>query len=411
MERDAEGLSLKIRSGESALSQKLSAIQGEEKKKVKALEAEKTAELMRHIGGLAQVTSVDKTIEKQHRSTTATEIKVECKKLEKLAKEVATHADKRRAAEEELELKVGTLEKKTADKIAGWRAAHNAAMEKLKGVSDSLDKQTLDLMAKEKQHAELTAAYDARTKSGADDVAFVQRAVDGIFELQLAHIVAVTEQLRTDKQEANAAVTAKLRAALVKLEERAGTSYETLLAIRQAEHNGARPKPKRPRINPKKTPTQSTKQFLETKVAESTAQKLQAASANTDRTIDVEATPHEVLDVSMESVTSVDVTMACLMAVVEQKGDSVQADLCLLPRLEPLERLCACWGQPVPYCLQCKVGLAEAAAADAAKPPCTDEVCHNSFVLFCFVWLATLSVPVVASGTAAGTFRRVVEAP
>ena len=32
-------------------------------------------------------------------------------------------------------------------------------------------------------------------------------------------------------------------------------------------------------------------------------------------------------------------------------------------------------------------------------------------VLFCFVWLATLGVPVVASGTAAGTFRRVVEAP
>ena len=33
------------------------------------------------------------------------------------------------------------------------------------------------------------------------------------------------------------------------------------------------------------------------------------------------------------------------------------------------------------------------------------------FVLFCFVWLATLGVPVVAPGTAAGTFRRVVEAP
>ena len=32
-------------------------------------------------------------------------------------------------------------------------------------------------------------------------------------------------------------------------------------------------------------------------------------------------------------------------------------------------------------------------------------------VLFCFVWLATLGVPVVASGTAADTFRRVVEAP
>ena len=30
-------------------------------------------------------------------------------------------------------------------------------------------------------------------------------------------------------------------------------------------------------------------------------------------------------------------------------------------------------------------------------------------VLFCFVWLATLGVPVVAPGTAAGPFRRVAE--
>ena len=33
------------------------------------------------------------------------------------------------------------------------------------------------------------------------------------------------------------------------------------------------------------------------------------------------------------------------------------------------------------------------------------------FVLFCFVWLVTLGMPVVAPGTAADTFRRVVEAP
>ena len=31
--------------------------------------------------------------------------------------------------------------------------------------------------------------------------------------------------------------------------------------------------------------------------------------------------------------------------------------------------------------------------------------------LFCFVWLATLGMPVVAPGTAAGPFRRVAEAP
>ena len=36
---------------------------------------------------------------------------------------------------------------------------------------------------------------------------------------------------------------------------------------------------------------------------------------------------------------------------------------------------------------------------------------EGGFVLFCFVWLATLGVPVVAPGTAAGPFRRVVEAP
>ena len=46
-------------------------------------------------------------------------------------------------------------------------------MEKLKGVSDSLDKQTLDLMAKERQHAELTADYDACVKSRAKGVAGV----------------------------------------------------------------------------------------------------------------------------------------------------------------------------------------------------------------------------------------------
>ena len=36
---------------------------------------------------------------------------------------------------------------------------------------------------------------------------------------------------------------------------------------------------------------------------------------------------------------------------------------------------------------------------------------NNEFVLFCFVWLATLGLPVLASRTAARTFRRVGEAP
>ena len=210
MEREAESVSMKIRAGEVALSQKLAAIQAEEKKKVKAVEAEKTAELRRRIAALAQVTSVDKAVEKQRSSTVATEIKAERKKLEKLAKEVAIHADKRRVAEEGLELKVGALEKKTAETIAGWRAAHNAAMEKMRVVSDGLEKQTLDLMAKERQHAELTAVYDTRVKTGAEDVAGAQRAVDGLFAPQLADIAAVTEQLRKDEQEANVAVAAKL---------------------------------------------------------------------------------------------------------------------------------------------------------------------------------------------------------
>ena len=53
---------------------------------------------------------------------------------------------------------------------------------------------------------------------------------------------------------------------------------------------------------------------------------------------------------------------------------------------------------------------ASASAINSPQPakPAADE---SEDVLFCFVWLATLGVPVVASGTAADTFRRVVEAP
>ena len=42
-------------------------------------------------------------------------------------------------------------------------------------------------------------------------------------------------------------------------------------------------------------------------------------------------------------------------------------------------------------------------------PDKTYIICE--IVLFCFVWLATLGMPVVAPGTAAGPFRRVAEAP
>ena len=113
--------------------------------------------------------------------------------------------------------------------------------------------------------------------------------------------------------------------------------------------------------------------------AEKAAQAAKAGRAATDGATDVEATPQEVLDESMESATSAEATMTCLMVEVEPGQEGVQADPDMLPREELLEWLCTCWGQEVPYCLRCKlkVGLAEAAAADAAKPHCTDEVCQR----------------------------------
>ena len=39
--------------------------------------------------------------------------------------------------------------------------------------------------------------------------------------------------------------------------------------------------------------------------------------------------------------------------------------------------------------------------------PCATVERRSAFVLFCFVWLATLGVPVVAPGTAAGPFPNV----
>ena len=75
---------------------------------------------------------------------------------------------------------------------------------------------------------------------------------------------------------------------------------------------------------------------------------------------------------SAVSATVADVTMTptCLMAVT--------ADPLMNPQCsEPLVRRCSCWGQAVPFCLKCKIGLDEAAAADAKKPQCTDTVCHR----------------------------------
>ena len=45
-----------------------------------------------------------------------------------------------------------------------------------------------------------------------------------------------------------------------------------------------------------------------------------------------------------------------------------------------------CWAEKGPQC------------RSLPKNPCPDQACYFCFVLFCFVWLATLGVPVVASG-------------
>ena len=90
-------------------------------------------------------------------------------------------------------------------------------------------------------------------------------------------------------------------------------------------------------MNPKKTPTQSTKEFFEAKAAEKVSPKLKAGSTETDQATDVEATLHEVLDESMESAASVDAMMMCLMAVVKQGLSGVQADPYLPPSEELLE--------------------------------------------------------------------------
>ena len=221
--------------------------------------------------------------------------------------------------------------------------------------------------------------------------------MDGIFEPRTAQIAAVTEQFRKAEQDANVDVMGKLRAALAKLEAQARVSYETLKAIRQAELDSTVPKPKRAKLSARKAPApaSSTKQFLETKAAEQAAERHATASGGPT---DVEATLHEVLDESMESTASaasVDATMSCLMAVVgseaaaggsylgnwpSRNNGTVQANAYLPPQcpdLEPLERVCTCWGQSVPFCIRCKIGLAEAAAADAGKLQYTDEVCHR----------------------------------
>ena len=352
MERKADDLYVQLRAGDAALTQKVSAIKGEEKKTLKALDVEKTTDLRKRVAGLAELTAMDKTVEKQRKSTTETQIKADRKKLEKLIKEVANHGDRQKTAEEELELKVGEVERKAADKVTALRATHKAAMDKMAAVAANVEAQTRELMDMEQKHAEQTAVYSERVNQGKSDVQAAKAAVDCDFEVRSAQVAAATEQLVTEEKEAHADVSGKLRAALAKLEDRAGTTYATLQAIRQAEQDSSRPKAKRQR----RTPTQqSTKEFL----AEMQANQQQAATTAADHATDVLATPQEVLDESMDSAvsaTTADVTMTptCLMAVTDDSTAGAQADPLMNPRCsEPLVRRCSCWGQAVPFCLRC----------------------------------------------------------
>ena len=112
---------------------------------------------------------------------------------------------------------------------------------------------------------------------GKTDVQAARAAVDYDFETRVAQVAAATEQLIAEQKEAHADVSGKLRAALTKLEDRAGTTYATLQAIRQAEQDSSRPKAKRQR----RTPTQqSTKEYQ----AEMQANQQQAAATAADHT-------------------------------------------------------------------------------------------------------------------------------
>ena len=111
------------------------------------------------------------------------------------------------------------------------------------------------------------------------------------------------------------------------MEDKAGATYENLLAIRQLDDDTAKPKQKRARMNPKKTPTQSTKEFL----AAMDAQAAESASTAADGATDVVATAQEVLGQSMESATSAEVTMSCLMLAVEPGQGGARAN----PNLPP----------------------------------------------------------------------------
>ena len=180
----------------------------------------------------------------------------------------------------------------------------------------------------------------------------------------------------------------KLRPALKKLEDKAGTAYEVLLPIKQLDEEQPKPKQKRARMGPKKTAAaQSTTEFLAAQEPQAAAQAAGATGADSAEATDVTATPHEVLDELMESAASVEVTpLTCLMLSVESEKGGVQADPVSLPRKQPLVRLCTCWGAAGSLCVRCGVGLAEAAAADATKPPCTDEVCQQRSGCFDSAW-------------------------
>ena len=126
------------------------------------------------------------------------------------------------------------------------------------------------------------------------------------------------------------------------------------------------------------------------------------------------------------------------MAILEKKLDRPSGTLGC--PIDELARMLGTWyvlggGRSVTWALQAHCGVKKRLSAWPQNRGCgklkkhtpvrlegvkmyPSSVSHfftgrERFVLFCFVWLATvtLGVPVLASGTAAGTFRRVVEAP
>ena len=155
----------------------------------------------------------------------------ERKELEKLAKEVAGHDDMRKAAVEALALKIGKLEKETAEKISKLKKDHEASMNKLSATAKELEAQTLANRAKEKNNAGMSKDFAAQEASVAADFQAIRSAVEEEFAPRKTTLAATIEGLRQHEKPAHQEVRGKLQEALKRLEDQAGTPYEDLLQI------------------------------------------------------------------------------------------------------------------------------------------------------------------------------------